>query len=34
VQLQLQGRRRSVDLAAIWLHYDGGVAVLALARVT
>jgi len=25
VRSQSQGRRRSVDLAAVWLHYDGGI---------
>jgi len=24
---QLQGRRQSVDLATVWLYYDGGIAV-------
>jgi len=27
VRSQPQGRRRSVDLATVWLHYDGGIAV-------
>jgi len=26
VRSQSQGRRRSVDLATVWLHYDGGIA--------
>ena len=26
VRSQPQGRRRSVDLVTIWLHYDGGIA--------
>jgi len=26
VRSQLQGRRRSVDLGTVWLHYDGGIA--------
>jgi len=25
VRSQSQGRRRSVDLATVWLHYDGGI---------
>ena len=26
VRSQSQGRRRSVDLGTVWLHYDGGIA--------
>jgi len=26
VRSQSQGHRRSVDLATVWLHYDGGIA--------
>ena len=28
VRSQPQGRRRSVNLATVWLHYDGGIAVI------
>ena len=27
VRSQPQGRRRSVDLGTVWLHYDGGIAI-------
>jgi len=26
VQSWLQSRRRNIDLATVWLHYDGGIA--------